>query len=132
MPALDTNVLVRFLVGDDPRQGEIATRYIRAAAPQDTLFISSTVALELEWVLRSRYKCDKTVVVGAFNSLLESREIEFQEEATVERALSLYAEHVADFADCMHLAVAVTHERLLLVTFDRKASRMEGMELLPG
>jgi len=132
VPALDTNVLVRFLVGDDPDQYDIAKHYIHTIVPPDTLFISLPVALELEWVLRSRYQRDKGTILNVFNGLLESREIEFQEEATIERALSLYTEHAADFADCMHLAVAMTHERPPLVTFDRKAARMQGTELLRG
>jgi predicted nucleic-acid-binding protein len=52
-----------------------------ARADQSALFVPSTVLLELELVLRSRYQFDKATVLGAFNALLETQELEFQDEA---------------------------------------------------
>jgi predicted nucleic-acid-binding protein len=57
--------------------------------------------------------------------LLETREIEFQDEASVERALFFYRSKKADFAECLHLGCAVIHDRLPLVTFDRQAAELE-------
>ncbi len=60
MAALDTNVLVRFLVQDDAAQGEAAARLIRNGIRAGTpLFVPVTVRLELEWVLRSAFGFDK-------------------------------------------------------------------------
>ena len=61
-----------------------------------------TVMPELEWVLRSRYRFDKATVLQAFNALLETQELEFQTEAALERALHLYRQGAAEFADCLH------------------------------
>jgi predicted nucleic-acid-binding protein len=88
--------------------------------------------LELEWVLRSRYRFSKDVVLATLVNLLETREIEFQDEGSVERALFFYRSKNADFAECLHLGCAVTQERLPLVTFDAQAARLDGAQLLGG
>ena len=131
MPTLDTNVLVRLLVGDDPRQAAQAEALARESAEAaEPLFVPLTVMLELEWVLRSRYRFPKDAVLSTLVNLLETREIEFQDEASVERALFFYRSKRADFAECLHLGCAVTHDRLPLVTFDRQAAGLEGAKLL--
>ncbi|MFK7856852.1 MAG: PIN domain-containing protein [Granulosicoccus sp.] len=130
MPALDTNVLVRYLVADDKKQFEIAKKYIEDASTHESLFIPVSVSVELEWVLRSLYELNKAMIIDTFNRLLEVREIEFQDESAIEVTLSLYTDNNADFADCLHIASAQTKNRIPLVTFDRKASRIEGAILL--
>ena len=130
MSALDTNVLVRFLVADDAKQFEIAKAYIESVSPEETLFVPLSVSIELEWVLRSRYEMDKASIISIYIRLLESREIEFQEENSIEVALSLYSDNNADFADCVHLSVTFTHHQTPLITFDRKASKLSGVKLL--
>ena len=130
MPALDTNVLVRYLIADDKKQFEAAKQFIEEAIPEEALFIPLTVSVELEWVLRSLYELNKAMIISTFNRLLESREIEFHEESAIEVALSLYTEGNADFADCLHIACAQNQGRVPLMTFDRKAARVDGAELL--
>ena len=130
MPALDTNVLVRYLIADDKKQFEAAKQFIEEAITNEALFIPVSVTVELEWVLRSLYEVDKAMIITTFNRLLEAREIEFQEESAIEIALNLYADNNADFADCLHIASAQTQGRVPLVTFDRQASRVEGAKLL--
>jgi len=130
MPALDTNVLVRYLIADDKKQFEAAKQFIEEAITNEALFIPISVSVELEWVLRSLYEVKKAMIITTFNRLLEAREIEFQEESAIEIALSLYTDNNADFADCLHIASAQTQGRVPLVTFDRKASRVEGAKLL--
>ena len=133
MPALDTNVLVRYVVQDDPRQTRIAQRYIERFANHDTsLFLTTSVTLETEWVLRSVYRFSKDSVIEVFVGLLEAREMTFQDEPSFERAVFLYREHNIDFADCLHLATAHTFDHLPLFTFERKAGRVAGFELLRG
>jgi predicted nucleic-acid-binding protein len=131
MPALDTNVLVRLLVGDDPDQAQAArdavSRAERAASP---LFVPLTVVLELEWVLRTSYRYSKDHVLTAISALLEARALEFQDEASVERALHHYREGAADFAECLHLGCAATAARTPLRTFDRRAARLPGARAL--
>ena len=130
MPSLGTNVIVRYLVADDRVQFELAKTYIGDATQDDPLFIPRSVAVELEWVLRTVYELEKLPVITIYNQLLESREIEFQDEPSVEVSLSLYSDSNADFADCLHSASAYANGRAPLVTFDRKAARLPESVLL--
>jgi predicted nucleic-acid-binding protein len=131
MPSLDTNVLVRWLVRDDERQSNRALSLFETAhADAFTLFVPITVTLELEWVLRSRYAFDKTTVMGVFTALLETEEVEFQDEAALERALHLYRRGTANFADCLHAGICGMLARTPLLTFDAKAARLANVELL--
>jgi predicted nucleic-acid-binding protein len=131
MAGLDTNVLVRWIVDDDPRQAARVERLFEEAHEQGSpLFVPSTVMLELEWVLRSRYELAKSTVLSAFNALLETQELEFQDEPALERALSFYRQNSADFADCLHAGQCGSADRVPMVTFDRTAARIPGVELL--
>jgi predicted nucleic-acid-binding protein len=131
MPGLDTNVLVRWLVEDDDDQtARVQTLFESSRASQATLFVPSTVMLELEWVLRSRYRFDKAAVLQAVN-LLETQELEFQAEAALEGALHLYRQGgAAEFADCLHAGLCGAADRTPLLTFDEKASRLPDVTLL--
>jgi predicted nucleic-acid-binding protein len=129
MPTLDTNVLIRYLVQDDAKQSRAADRYITQYADSESaLFLPVSVILETEWVLRSAYGYSKESVIDVFTSLLETREMAFQDEASLEFAVFLYREHNIDFADCLHVATAHTHARLPLASFDKQAARVEGIE----
>ncbi|MGH8221023.1 MAG: PIN domain-containing protein [Steroidobacteraceae bacterium] len=131
MPGLDTNVLVRWIVEDDPRQVMRVQRLFKEVRDlRSPLFVPSTVMLELEWVLRSRYELDKWTVLGVFNALLETQELEFQDEPALERALSLYRQGSADFADCMHAGQCGSAGRAPMITFDDIAARLPNVELL--
>ena len=90
MPALDTNILVRYLIADDKKQFEVAKQFIEDSIANEALFIPLSVTVELEWVLRSLYEVKKANIVNTYNRLLEAREIEFQDESAIEIALSLY------------------------------------------
>lgn len=131
MPSLDTNVLVRWLVEDDDRQAARSQRLFEVARVNETsLFVPITVMLELEWVLRSRYQLDKATVLGTFNALLETQELEFQDEAALERALHLYRLGLAEFADCVHAGICAAAGRTPMLTFDERAARLPGVECL--
>jgi predicted nucleic-acid-binding protein len=131
VPALDTNVLIRLLVADDSRQVARAQTLIADSANRnEPLFVPLTVTLELEWVLRARYGFAKDAILATLVGLLEARELKFQDEASVERAIFFYRSTNADFAECLHIGSAITHDRTPLLTFDRLAARLEGAELL--
>lgn len=130
MPGIDTNVLVRWLVDDDPRQNaRVKILFEFARSRTQLLFVPSTVMLETEWVLRACYRFDKTAVLQAFNALLETQELEFQSEAALERAMHLYREGSAEFAECFHAGLCSEADRAPLLTFDRKAARLPDVEL---
>ncbi|MDZ7857155.1 type II toxin-antitoxin system VapC family toxin [Sphaerotilus sp.] len=130
--AIDTNVLVRLLVQDDATQCAAARRLVEdAAQAEEPVLIMLCALLETEWVLRSRYKLDKTSIAGAFARLLESGDVEFEHEPTVEETLHLWSQSSrADFADCLLSARAVHLGRSRFMTFDVGASRLPRAELL--
>ena len=131
MAALDTNVLVRFLVQDDAAQGNAASRLIEDAGRTDSpLFVSTTVLLELVWVLRSAFGFDKSAVSRTLHGLLGATELEIESEAALEFALMLYEGSAADFADCLHVALAADRAKSPMWTFDKAASRLDGARLL--
>ena len=131
MAALDSNVLLRFLLQDDPAQAAAATRLVRATgATGDSLYVPISVALEIEWVLRSRFTMNKTAVVQTFFGLLETFELRFEHAGALEWALNQYEESSADFGDCLHAALAGMAAEQPLWTFDRAAARLSGARLL--
>ncbi len=131
MLALDTNILVRWLVDDDRRQSaQVLALFEAARARDERMYVPATVALELEWVLRSRYDFDKETVLLAFNALLETREVDFQSERSMEQALHLYRRGKAEFADCLHAAECMSAGRAPMLSFDAKAAKLPGVQLL--
>ncbi|MGD0666437.1 MAG: type II toxin-antitoxin system VapC family toxin [Bryobacteraceae bacterium] len=98
MIAVDTNVLVRLLTGDDPKQAAAARRLF-ASQP---IWIAKTVLLETAWVLRSLYGFEQTAIREAFTKLLGLKNVKAEDESSVAAALVLVA-HGAEFTDAMHL-----------------------------
>ena len=122
MIAFDTNLLVRVAVADDPAQVAI----VRELIERDTIFLSRTVLLETEWVLRAVYRKSPADILAFLRSLLEIGDTEVESADQVGRALDWYAAG-ADFADALHLAAC---GRALMHTFDRdfcKAPRAAGI-----
>lgn len=131
MAALDTNVLVRYLVQDDAAQLAAAKKLIRKCVSEgQVLFVPVTVSLELEWVLRSNFGFDKDAVVQTMSALLSSAELSFESERALEIALALYRKGPADYSDCMHIALAAQAGEKPLWTFDKGASKVDGAHLL--
>jgi predicted nucleic-acid-binding protein len=131
MPALDTNVLVRYVVQDDSGQLGAARRLIQRCVEEgQPLFVPVTVSLELEWVLRASFGYGKDDVLTVLSSLLSAMELTFESERAMEVALQLYRESSADFADCLHIALAAAAGEAPLWTFDRGAARVEGAQML--
>lgn len=132
MAALDTNVLVRFLVRDDAEQLAAARKLIgRYVSEGDALRIPISVSLELEWVLRSNFGFDKRTVLQALSGLLSAAELSFQSERALELALERYSQSSAEYSDCLHTALALVDGEQPLWTFDKAASKLEGARLVP-
>ncbi len=125
MLGIDTNVLVRFLVRDDEVQYEKARRLIRReVAAGRRVFVNQLVLMETEWVLRSRYAVHKNQIIAAFSGLLDSADIQFEDEPAIEEALFIWKEVGADFADCL---IGSKNRRMgcrATASFDLKASKL--------
>jgi predicted nucleic-acid-binding protein len=132
--ALDTNILVRWLTNDDAKQCAIVLRLFDAAINKgERLLVTVTVMLEVEWVLRTKYHYGRRMVTAALNALLDVTELEFQVEPALEQALWLFKQTGSrDFADCLHIALVSQTGHGPLLTFDDRASKIEGARLLRG
>jgi len=128
MLAVDTNLVVRYLTRDDPRQFEQAV----AAIEQTDTYVCLTVLLEAEWVLRSVYRYRPQRVVQALRSLVGLPRITIEEPAVAHLALE-WAEGGLDFADALHLAKAQSCEAF--VTFDadlmRRVAALDSIPVRP-
>src|SRR5664280_2395376 len=99
MIAVDTNVVVRLLTEDDPKQAA-AARSLFAGGP---IWIAKTVLLETGWVLRSLYGFEESGICDAFTKLLGLKNVRAEDESSVAAALALTA-HGIELADAMHLS----------------------------
>ena len=125
MIAVDTNVLLRYLLNDDPAQAERARGLF---GHQDGVLITDVVIAETVWTLLGRrYRAGKAEIMAAIERLLEEPLVEFEDDAVIWHALQNYRETNADFADALvvekALGVALKSGRELegMYTFDAAA-----------
>ena len=131
MIALDTNVLIRYLVQDDPGQAKLATRFIEKNCTDDRpCFIGQIVLCELAWVLESNYGQDRTQIANIIEQLLQVSQLEVMQPEVVWRALSDYKASNADFPDHLLARVNQSQGCDVTITFDKKASKQPTFELL--
>jgi predicted nucleic-acid-binding protein len=131
MKALDTNVLIRYLVQDDPPQARKAAVYIEgAAAAGDQILISHIVLCETVWVLDSAYGYDRTEIAGAIEKLLQSATFVFEAKDVVSGAFEEYRSTKVDFADCL---IGLSHRSLgcePTATFDTALRKLATFKVL--
>ena len=127
MTALDTNVLVRFLVDDDRAQSAKVARLVnRAIARDQTLFVSDVVLCETVWVLRSVYEVPRAEVAGVLGQFLKATHLTFGDVDALLRALAAFAAgrgHFADYVIQEHARAAGCGE---VATFDRALLKERG------
>ena len=116
MIAVDTNIVIRLLTGDDPAQLARA-RYLFET---EKVFLPKTVVLETEWVLRSLYGLAASDIIRALTALVTLPQVSVEDSATIIEALGWLRQGL-DFADALHLASSRMSERF--VTFDRALVR---------
>lgn len=116
MLAVDTNVIIRLLIGDEPRQAAIARHLVES----NKVFVPKSVLLECEWVLRSTYELQRAEIVDRLRAFAGLPTVEIEDAYGVSEALSL-CEAGLDFADALHLQFSVYCDAM--VTFDRNFVR---------
>lgn len=121
MIAVDMNVLVRLLTGDDPAQ----TRLAADLFAQESIFIPKTVLLKTEWVLRYGYELSPTVILTAFRKLLGLPQVDVEDNNALVEALARYEEGM-DFADALHLASVGEADQF--ATFDAHLKKRAGRQ----
>jgi predicted nucleic-acid-binding protein len=130
MIGLDTNVLVRYLVQDDPVASPKATAILEKQLSEETPgFVSVVVTVEMFWVLESYYDFAPFDIAAALARLLAANHIVFEDEQEVFGALAVIQEGTGDFADALIAALAHRAGCSQMLTFDRKALRIPGFAL---
>jgi len=130
MIGLDTNVLVRYIMQDDPRQSAKATKLIESLEADRPGFIGMVSIVELYWVLTSCYDLTNDQVRQALDLLLRTRQIVVDRADQVLRALKVFETGKADFADCLIERAAAAAGCEKTMTFDVSAARHAGMTLI--
>lgn len=127
MIALDTNVVVRFLVEDDKTQSAKAARLIDQAIARDqTLFVSEVVLCETVWVLRSSYRVSRAAVAEVLGQLLKATHLTFPDADALLRALAAFAAGKGDFADYVIQEEARAGGCVGVATFDKTLLQEKG------
>jgi predicted nucleic-acid-binding protein len=122
MQAIDTNVLVRLLVRDDPRQRDVAEIFIAKGA-----WVSHLVLVETLWVLDAVYERSAEQIGAAVEQLLAHADLTLQDADVVAAALEQFrAKPTLGFSDCLVLEVARKNGHLPLGTFDRQLGKVTG------
>lgn len=126
MRAVDTNVLVRLLVRDDPRQLDAAEKFIVKGA-----WVSHVVLVETLWVLDAVYERSAEQIAAAVERLLAHAELTLQDADVVAAALGQFrAKPTLGFSDCLVLELARKSGHLPLGTFDRRLGKVAGAHRL--
>ncbi len=126
MIALDTNLVVRLLVDDDPEQCRRARRVVENAEKREKpLWLCDIVMCETVWVLESCYELRRDAIAPALKRLVRARQVSLQSSDQVAAALAAYADGPADFADYLILEHAKAAGCDRLVTFDQELHRLE-------
>ena len=131
MRALDTNIVVRFLVGDDEQQASKVRRLFSICEDMnECLFVSSTVLLETIWVLESAYECPRPAIIQAVNRLSNMTLLLFEDKVWLEDFLSVAQSSTFDLSDLLIAYKARGMDCECTLTFDKKASHFELFSLL--
>ncbi|MGH6952415.1 MAG: PIN domain-containing protein [Vitreimonas sp.] len=130
MIGIDTNVLVRYVMQDDPAQARAATRFLGTLTSQQPGHVSAAVLAELTWVLKSTYGATRNELANAVETLLAADSLVVEHADRAHRALAALRAAGADFADAFVAAIDQGAGCAETVTFDKDAARRAGMRLL--
>jgi predicted nucleic-acid-binding protein len=131
MIGLDTNVLVRYLAQDDRIQSPLATKFLEGSLSLDEPgFVATVVLAELVWVLESNYQFGREQITNLLDALLRAQQLKFQDPDSASQALRDFRTSKADYVDCLIQRLGSGAGCDHTVTFDRTASRINGMRLL--
>jgi len=131
MKGIDTNVLVRYLVQDDPTQSEKASQFIeKMVADGEDCLINNIVLCELIWVLESAYDYKKEQIAIVIESLLSRSMFEFENRDAISWSLHQYRTSKADFSDCLIARKNQEQGCVETVSFDKGVKKVEGFRVL--
>ena len=132
MIALDTIVVIRYLVRDDASQAEAARELLEGLSPDRPGFICREVVLEIVWVLERFYRFARTQIADVVIDLIATDSLVIESAEDVAKSSFAYRQGGAGFADLMILLASERSNALPLYTFDRKLARVSGAVLVAG
>jgi predicted nucleic-acid-binding protein len=130
MTSLDTNVIVHYIMQDDPQQSAQATVLIEKLTEASPGFVSVESIIKLVWVLESAFSLARTQVVEALVNLMSIDVFKIERVGIVVAALRTFRKGNADFADCLIERSSAGAGCEKTVTFDRAAAKTAGMVLI--
>ena len=130
MIGLDTNVLVRYIAQDDPKQSPKAAALIESLSPESPGYVTIVSVVELVWVMQACYAMGREGIVAALAQILRTKEIVVENADVVWRAIRSFDGGDADFADCLIERSASNAGCAAVYTFDRAAAKSGGMKLI--
>lgn len=128
MVALDTNILVRYIMQDDATQAQQATKAIEALTADKQAFISCIVLCEVNWVLRSAYNISKEECLSTLNKIITVAAFDIEHIDCCLHALKAWQKGNADFSDYLIQAIAESKGYAITLSFDKKALKSEGFQ----
>jgi predicted nucleic-acid-binding protein len=131
MKAIDTNILIRFLTGDDERQAQKAYLFIKdAESKKSVIFVPLLVVLEMIWVLESVYDISRKVILESISDLLLMPVFKFDQRPTIQQFVHSALGNKYDLSDLLIAHSAKTNSCESVITFDKKAAKFGLFELL--
>ena len=128
MFALDTNILVRYIVQDDTEQSAIANNIIDGLNSDNSAFIACVVLCELNWVLKSGYKISKEQAIDILEKIITIPVFNIEHFDCCLKALKSYKNGQADFSDYLILEIAKLNGYKCVLTFDKNALKSDGFQ----
>ena len=130
MKGIDTNILVRFLVGDDELQAKkVYAIFKKAEANKYELFVPLLVILELVWVLESVYKIERKEIIDSISDLLLMPILKFEQQSALQQFVYVAPKNSYDLSDLIIAHSAKEQGCETVMTFDRKASKYNLFEM---
>ena len=129
MIGLDTNVLLRWIVRDEPAQAALADEVVASLTPERPGFVTQVSVLELFWVLRTTYRYPRERCLDVLEMLLRAEELEFDDGESVWEAV-VHARRGADLPDGLIAETLRLYGAGESVTFDREAADRFGWRRL--
>ena len=131
MKAIDTNILIRFLIRDDEQQAKLVRRRLKnAEAEKEVLFVPLLVVIETIWVLESVYQVSKEDILDSFDELLLLPVLLFESSTVLQAFVASGRETTIDLSDLLIAHSAKASGCQSVLTFDQKASKSDFFEKL--
>ena len=132
MIGLDTNVVIRYVTQDEPRQAAAVNRlFEKTLSAENPGFVAAITLCEIAWVLADCYGASKAHIRDVIAGLLGSKQIVVESAELAWRALRVWENSSADFSDALIGQVASAHGAGKVLTFDKAAAKLGGFELVP-